>query len=317
MGKPFKILSIDGGGIRGVYPAHLLRCIEDRLQISLLDTFDMFAGTSTGSIIAAGIVSGVSSSKIVEMYEKHGEHIFKKRSFPLPFKKVLQPMFGSIYDSNYLEKILEDVFEDKTLGEIEKPLLLPSTDIGNGCVHVLKSHYDKSFTRDKSVLIKDAVLASSSAPIYFDPRKVDKYLLSDGGLWANNPSLAAVIDAQKRLGVAQSDIRIFSIGTGHSKTSYGTDRSRKWGLVNGWKHKDFINFILSLQSQSAMNYLNLMMRPDQVMRIDFESDKTLPLDDPSAVSDLISKADHHFSHRSEAIMSFISVKEDESSNDNQ
>lgn len=194
--KSFKILSIDGGGIRGVYPAHILRCIEERLQVNVVDTFDMIAGTSTGSIIAAGVATGVPAADIVAMYKEHGAGIFCNKRFVLPVKGV-QPMFDSIYHARYLENVLTEVFQDKRLGDIEKPLLLPSTDIGNGCVHVLKSGYSKDFTRDNKVLVKDAVLASCSAPTYFDPRRLNEYLLADGGLWANNPALAAVIDAQK------------------------------------------------------------------------------------------------------------------------
>ncbi|MBW2570692.1 MAG: patatin-like phospholipase family protein [Deltaproteobacteria bacterium] len=308
MSKPFRILSIDGGGIRGVYPAHILRCIEERLQIDMYESFDMIAGTSTGSIIAAGVATGVPAADIVEMYREHGAGIFKKRRFRWPGKKLrnmLQPMFGSIYDAQYLKSVLTEVFREKRLGEIAKRLLLPCTDIGNGCVHVLKSGYSKEFTRDNNVLVKDAVLASCSAPTYFDPHKLDHYLLADGGLWANNPALAAVIDAQKRLSIAQADIRVLTLGTGHSKTMYGTDTSRKWGLVTGWKHKEFISFILSLQSQSAMNYLNLQLRPEQILRIDFESDLPLPLDDVSKIDDLLTKADHDFTHNSETIRRFI------------
>ena len=308
MGNTFRILSIDGGGIRGIYPAHVLRCIEERLHIDLFATFDMIAGTSTGSIIAAGVATGVPAADIVAMYIEHGAGIFRKKRFFCPgrkLKSMFQPMFDSVYDAQYLKSVLSGVFHDKRLGEIEKPLLLPSTDIGNGCVHVLKSGYSKDFTRDNNVLVKDAVLASCSAPTYFDPHKLDHYLLADGGLWANNPALAAVIDAQRRLGIKQGDIQVFTIGTGHSKTMYGTSTSRKWGLINGWKHKEFVSFILSLQSQSAMNYLNLQLCPEQIKRIDFESDLPLPLDDVSKIDDFITRADHDFTHESEAIRKFI------------
>ncbi|MGD9733471.1 MAG: CBASS cGAMP-activated phospholipase [Desulfamplus sp.] len=303
----FRILSIDGGGIRGIFPAHVLRCIEERLQINLFDTFDMIAGTSTGSIIAAGVATCVPAVDMVTMYKKHGAGIFRKKRFFLPGKtlKNFQPMFDSVYDAQYLENVLTKVFQEKRLGDIKKPLLLPSTDIGNGCVHVLKSGYSKDFNRDTKVLLKDAVLASCSAPTYFDPHRLNEYLLADGGLWANNPALAAVIDAQKRFGVPQGNIQILSIGTGHFKTMYGTKLSRKWGVINGWKNKEFINFILSLQSQSALNYLKLMLRPEQIKRIDFESDLPLPLDDVSILDDLISKADYNFTHESKAIRDFL------------
>jgi len=308
----FNILSIDGGGIRGVYPAHILKCIEERLNINLLETFDMIAGTSTGSIIAAAVANDVRAKNIVDMYQEHACDIFKKKKSYIPFKKVrnsLQPMLGSLYDSQSLDAVLTGVFNETKLGEISKPLLLPATDIGNGNVHVLKSGYCKEFTRDTNVLVKDAVLASCSAPTFFDPHRIDNYLLSDGGLWANNPALAAVIDAQKRLGIKLEDIQVLSIGTGHAKTAYGLQKGRKWGFATGWKHKEFINFMLSLQSQSALNYLKLQLNSEQILRINFESDSDLPLDEITAIDDLISRADKDFTYQSADLKTFLTVKD--------
>ncbi len=222
-------------------------------------------------------------------------------------KNMVQPTLQSVFSSDFLNKIFSEVFQELTLGEIPKPLLLPATDVGNGCVHVLKSAYSKEFTRDNPVLVKDAVLASCTAPTYFDPHHISQYLLADGGLWANNPALAAVIDAQKRLGINVEDIRILSIGTGSSKTMHGTNPARRWGLINGWHHKDFIGFILSLQSQSALNYLRLMLQPIQITGIDFESTLPLPLDDISIIDDLKSRADHSLTHESEQIRRYFNA----------
>ena len=308
MDKTFKILSIDGGGIRGVYPAYILKFIEERLNINLLDAFDMFAGTSTGSIIAAGITSGLSATNIAKMYKEDGVKIFhKKKVFRVCEKTRLkiQTIYESIYDSTNLEDLLSGMFQDKRLGDITKPLIIPSTDIGNGCVHVMKSGYSKDFCRDNDVPVKDAVLASCSAPIYFNPHKLDHYLLADGGLWANNPGLAAVIDAQKRLDINQDNIRIMSMGTGNSRAVYNISKSGRWGLINGWEREKLVNLIFSLQSQSAHNYLSLMLHNEQLKRIDFDSDEPLPMDNTSIVDDLISRADHMFTHESESIKKFI------------
>ena len=138
-----------------------------------------------------------------------------------------------------------------------------------------------------------------------DSHKVDSYLLSDGGLWANNPSLAAIIEAQKRLNIEIGDIKVLSIGTGHARNEYGVKKQRKWGFLNGWRKKEFINFILSLQSQSAFNYLKLLLRQDQYLRIDFESDKELSLDDANTIEGLTSKADRDFTYNSEDIRQFL------------
>ncbi len=304
----FKILSIDGGGIRGVYPAHILKCFEEKLGINLLESFDMIAGTSTGSIIAAGVACNIRASEMVRMYREHGSDIFNKKKSIIPFKrlrKVVQPLFESIYESSSLSDVLKGVFNDSTLGEIKKPLILPATDIGNGGVHVFKSAYDPTFLRDRAVKIRDAVLASCSAPTFFDPHKVDEYLLSDGGLWANNPALVAVIDAKKRLGIKYEDIQVVTIGTGHSKVAYGLKHNGGWGLGTGWKHKAFISFMLSLQSQSALNYLKLHLKQEQILRIDFESDTELPLDDTTEIDNLISMADRDFTYKAQEIRDFI------------
>lgn len=301
----FRILSIDGGGIRGAFPAHILSCIKHRLGVSVEDHFDMIAGTSTGSIVAAAVAVKIDPDKVVALYREHGPSIFSRKKSFLPAK--YQPGIESIYKNENLKAVLQEIFGDIRLGEIPKPLLIPATDVGNGGVHVFKSAYQKDYHRDGKVPLHQAVLASCSAPTYFNPTKVDEYLLADGGLWANNPSLAAVIDAQRRLSIELPDIRILSLGTGHAKTCYGMKGDREWGLLNGWKGTEFISFLMSLQAQTTNNYLQLMLGNEQILRLDFDSDCPLPLDDCSALDDLISNADRIFTHNSSKIREFLTL----------
>ncbi|MDC0413610.1 CBASS cGAMP-activated phospholipase [Gammaproteobacteria bacterium] len=302
--QKFRILSIDGGGIRGAFSAHILTCISERLKINLHEAFDMFAGTSTGSIIAAAIACNKSPTEISNLYQIHGKDIFsskKKSIWPEKFKLGMH----SKYNKDNLEKLLTDQFGDTQLKDVDKPLLIPATDIGNGCVHVFKSPYSEAFTRDGDFLVSGAVLASCSAPVYFDPEKVENYHLADGGIWANNPSLAAAIDATKRLNIEWNDIQILSIGTGLSRVAYGTQKKRNWGLLNGWNSSEFVDFNLSLQAQSTHNYLSLILGKNQIMRLNFESDKPLPMDDFRIVDDLVSRADRLFTHESEKLIEFF------------
>ena len=152
----FRILAIDGGGIRGVFPAHLLSCIEKRLGIDILKNVDMVAGTSTGAIIAAGIACGKSPAKIEDFYHNHGRAIFSEQ-LKSRWPKCFKPGFHSKYSSDRLKTILQNEFSDCRLGQIKKPLLLPATDIGNGVAHVFKSNYFQDFTRDEKVLVRDAL----------------------------------------------------------------------------------------------------------------------------------------------------------------
>ena len=302
----FKVLSIDGGGLRGVFPAHILNCVETRLGVNLFETFDMIAGTSTGSIIAAGIACHKKPAELISFYREYGSAIFGTRIKSWLPKKAKQG-FHSVYENNCIAAVLKKEFGDIKLGDIQKPLLIPATDVGHGGVHVFKSGYSRDFTRDVDVLVSDAVLASCSAPTFFNPSKVDNYLLADGGVWANNPALAVVIDARYRLGIDLNEIRVLSLGTGQSRTAYGTNADRKWGLINGWGGKAFINFLLSLQAQSTQNYLQLMLPKHQLVRVDFESDNPLPLDDIAILDDLISRADRAFTHQSSEIANLLST----------
>lgn len=298
----FKILAIDGGGIRGVVPAHIINLMHSKFAVTPAKHFDLIAGTSTGAIIAAALACEVEPSKIIDLYKKNGARIFRKKVSLWP--SFLKQAVHSMYDQEELSKLLEEVFEDRKLGDLKKPLLLPSTNIGGGCVHVFKSGYSPNFLRDRDVLIREAVLASCAAPTYFDPKKVDTYLLADGGLWANNPALTATIEAIHRMEIRAERLRVLSLGTGQSMTYYNKP-TRSWGLGTGWRHKEFISFILSLQSQSAHNHLELMLTKTQMLRLDFKSDKELPLDDVTAVDALISQSDKLFTYESERLKTFL------------
>ena len=321
MSESFYILSVDGGGFRGLFAAHLLKKMEEAWQIDWGRRFGLLAGTSTGSILTAGLAAGVSAADLTEFYKTHGKAIFRPR---VRSRFDILKLFTSRYSSKTLKDLLDGVFHDKTLSDIAVPLVLPSVDIGNGCVHVLKSQYHREFVRDQNVRVSDAVLASCSAPTYFDPHVVnDTYQLVDGGLWANNPSLVAAIDAHYRLGVPLEDIRVLSIGTGKSTTFYPRSKGKwkdrlvyswqGWGFATRWGGSKFIDLILNLQSDNAHNMLCLLLgesplEPRQVLRLTFESDQSLSMDSTEKRHDWVAKADYVFTHNAAKIASFLSIE---------
>ena len=323
MSKPFYILSVDGGGCRGIFASHLLKRIEKELGIDWHRQFGLMAGTSTGSILTAALAVGVSASEITRLFVEHGDGIFRPRlRSHLDFVNI----FASKYSSKNLKHLLDQVFEEKTLGDIKIPLILPSVDIGNGCVHVFKSSYHDDFVRDKNVRISDAILASCAAPTYFDPHIIDNaYMLADGGLWANNPSLAAAIDANYRLKIPIEDIRVLSIGTGKSRAFYPRSQGKwkdrlihswmGWGFATRWRHRKIIDLILNLQSDNAHNSLCLLigespLNPGRILRLTFESDQELSMDLPEKQYDWTVKADQIFTHSAQKIKIFLANKEE-------
>ncbi len=320
MKQPFYILSVDGGGFRGLFAAHLLKKMEEAWRIDWRCRFGLLAGTSTGAILTAGLASGVSAADLTEFYRTHGKAIFRPRTWS---RFDILNLCASRYSSRTFKNLLDDVFGDKTLGDTDVPLVLPSVDIGNGCVHVLKSQYHGEFVRDHNVRLSDAVLASCSAPTYFDPHVVnDTYQLVDGGLWANNPSLVAAIDAHYRLGIPLEDIRVLAIGTGKSTTFYSRSKGKwkdrlfyswqGWGFATRWGGSKFIDLILNLQADNAHSMLCLLLgesplKPKRVLRLTFKSDKPLPMDSVEKQHDWVAKADYVFTHNAARIAAFLSI----------
>lgn len=322
MKDKFYILSVDGGGFRGAYSAYLLKRLEDEWAINWRSQFDMFAGTSTGSIIAAGLACGLTANDLFNLYAWHGKAIFKRRWFSKYDLFSLSGLFASRYSNKKLKEILFQQIGKTCLGDVTVPLIIPSVDIGSGQVHVFKSGYDKGFVRDAKVMVANAVLASCAAPTYFDPYTVEPYSLVDGGLWANNPSMVSVIDAKRRLGVNLDDIRILSIGTGKSKKYYPrksrwfTDTFLNswfgWGFATRWGSSKFIDILLNLQADTAQNMLRLLFQkdnsePEQLLRINFESDRPLPMDSPFKLDDWKRQADRDFTYNSNAMKTFLNI----------
>ena len=148
----FYILSIDGGGIRGLFPAAVLGHIETELKVPLRERFDMFAGTSTGSIIAASVACGADMDRIAGVYRNDGPSIFRRRRFWGP--RVFEPAIRSRYHQRRLRGALAPLLGDVTLGSIEAPLVLPATDIRRGEAYLFRSGYAREKNEDLQVPLR-------------------------------------------------------------------------------------------------------------------------------------------------------------------
>ncbi|CAA6811911.1 MAG: Patatin [uncultured Sulfurovum sp.] len=307
MTRKFRILSLDGGGIRGLYSARMLKRIEKDCGVDFYNDFDLIVGTSTGSILAGAIVSKIDLDKVVSLYQDEGKNIFKKRWF------TRIGLFRSRYNPKSFEKVLKSIFGDTVLGDIQKPLLINATNIGNSSQFVFKTDFnnqkdgdgnEKVLVRDNDIALSDAILASSAAPIYFPPHKVKTHLLADGGLWANSPVLVALAEAKKIFNKKPEDVVILSIGTGLEKNDYDID-TKKWGFLTGWKREKLISMILNLQTKTNSDLLQFLMPKENILRLTFTSTKALPLDKISENSNLLSKADSDFEEQHSMIQNFI------------
>lgn len=310
------ILSIDGGGFRGLFAADLLRRIEDRWKVDWTSRFGLFAGTSSGAILAAGLAAGVPVASLVGFYRQHGPTVFRRRlrSWPSGF-------LASRHDASVLRTHLGEVLPDVGLAEFPVPLLIPVADIAAGRPSVLRSAGLGTPALPASPhRLRDAVLASCAPPTWFDPwtpRQGNP--LADGGLWANNPALVAYAEARSWLQSARS-LRIVSIGTGRSRHYYGAtprrgfarlrDRWRGWGLATGWRRERLVEFSLATQSTATHETLCHLLgedpsKPRRILRLDFESDDVIRFDDPEAGPELVDHAERVFVCRAREIAAFF------------
>ena len=260
--RDFHILSLDGGGARGIYAAQVLAEIEQAYSVKVRDCFDLLAGTSAGAIIAGGAAAGVAMGDIVSLFERQSPRIFRKGRFRLG-------LINSKYPRKPLDDALRNHLPEVTLGEIPAALMITGSDISTGGVYVFKSGYldtlNQSYVRDRDTKLSDAIAASCAAPIYFNPSKVGANLLADGGLWANNPSITALAEAISKFGKSVAEIKMLSIGTGHTPNMFGNQK--RWGVFTGWRGTKLVTYLLDLQSQASTNMSKLMLQ-DQYLRLD-------------------------------------------------
>lgn len=246
MSKKIRILSLDGGGIRGIISCVILRFIEEELKrldqpnAKLGDYFDLIAGSSTGGLLAAVLLSPDVNKKAkfsveaaLDLYTERGETIFNV-SF---WQKILNPfgLFNEKIDDNNFEKQLEEVFGTQELKNFIKPSLITSYDITQRKAKFFTSHDAQSSL--ENFYVKDVCRATSAAPTYFEPAVIksfygQEFTLIDGGVYANNPALCAYAEARKiefkkvlndetKIDFPTiNDMLIISVGTGEVLKSY-------------------------------------------------------------------------------------------------
>lgn len=215
-----RILTIDGGGIKGTQPAAFLAALEEDLEHPIGSYFDLIAGTSTGGIIAIGLAMGIPAREILKLYEERGPHIFGQAEDENWLTKIFRPVrqktrhfFKSKHESDILRRELNSVFKGALLGDAKTRLIVPAWDADSKSVYIYKTSHHPRLTTDYRKPALDAALATAAAPTYYKRHKtIDDVGLLDGGVWANNPIGIAAIEATALLGWDPKEIKILSLG---------------------------------------------------------------------------------------------------------
>jgi patatin-like phospholipase/acyl hydrolase len=260
MPNTFKVLSIDGGGIRGIIPAMVLARIEKLTGRPIAEMFDMIAGTSTGGILALGLTLPSDDGKpryaakdLLELYEKDGSRIFprsvlsripvlRRISVSHPIRSV-RGVAEEKYSSKGIEGVLQKYFAEARLKDALTRVFVTSYEIQLRQPFFFRSEKAKN-EADYDFPMRQVARATSAAPTYFEPAKVeaeedlvDYYALVDGGVFANNPAMCAYVEARKILDAqglglpAETELLMVSLGTGQLTDHLRYEKAKGWGLL--------------------------------------------------------------------------------------
>jgi patatin-like phospholipase/acyl hydrolase len=257
----FRILTLDGGGIKGVFAASFLAEIENSLGEPLVDHFDLIAGTSTGGIIALGLGLGLSAQDILDFYEAKSPVVFQGGR-----RKMLRRVFAAKYQGVPLKSALESVFGNRLLGESKTRLVIPSLNLETGEVHVFKTAHHERFVRDYKERAVDVALATAAAPTYFPTHRLSAGTpLIDGGMWANNPMGTAAVEALGVLELRKGTIKLLGVGCTESPLDT-YDRSRGGLGINYWASR-LASIFMAGQSSSSLGTAQVLLGHDNVYRV--------------------------------------------------
>jgi hypothetical protein len=275
----FRILCLDGGGIKGVFTAAALANIEAKNKKRLIDYFDLIVGTSTGGIIAIGLALGLSAEQLLNFYRERGSFIFPATSLVERSAGIVRQLFvGPKLSHDALKKELVAVLGERMFGESKCRLAIPTYDAVASRIYIFKTHHAAGMANDVNMLATDIALATSAAPTYFAAASVTSDgRFVDGGVWANCPVMVALVEATAFLKIPLAEIDMLSVGATSQPFSIARMTSAsalKWNI-------NLVNLMFEAQAEAARAQAKLLL-DGRLHRVDFvATEGRFSLDDAS------------------------------------
>lgn len=266
----FRILAIHGGGIRGIIPALVLEELERRTGKRVCRLFDLIAGTSTGGILALGLVAPdargeprYAATQLVELYEREGRRIFSRPL--LHWLRSLGNLLGPKYPPDSLEAVLHRYFGETPLSQALTEVVITAYDLVKSDPWFFRRRRAQESPMTHDFPMRVVARGTAAAPTFFPPlclrgESPRGHALVDGGMFANNPAMCAYVDAMTRT-PAPRDVVLVSIGTGQLERPVLCRRARGWGLIR-WA-KPALEVMFDGVSDTVDHQLRrLLIRPD-------------------------------------------------------
>lgn len=257
-GVTMRILSLDGGGIRGAFTASVLATLEQATGRRAIDHFDLITGTSTGGILAIGLAMGFPAASLRDFYVEHGKAIFPTTMWARRFGWLRQ-IFAPKHSQAGLRESLKSILGDRRLGEAQTRLAIPTYDAEQGRIFIMKTAHHSRFLFDINALAIDVALATSAAPTYFQAANFPEHAgcgYVDGGVWANCPALVGVVEASAFLNAPLEEIRVLSIGT--TRTLFNIAGHMRSGIAQ-W-NAGLIELLFEAQAETARAQAGLLAK---------------------------------------------------------
>jgi len=289
MAKTFRILSIDGGGLRGIIPVLVLKELERRMGGKpIYQMFDLIAGTSTGGLIACAMTVSADGKnpmytldQIAAIYTQRGKEIFPKKNWLENTLNEVSSLKNPEFSVQGINKVLRDLLDHKRMMNCLCPLLVTSYDLYNNQAVFFKSRHAAINPMENAELY-DVCRASSAAPTYLPAYDCfynnKRRIFIDGGIFINNPSIAALVEASKyhsdpiynKPDIKFSDICLLSIGTGHYSANISRKKVEKWGELD-WA-KPITDVMMQGVNQATSYEDKELLEDHQYLRIGLEID---------------------------------------------
>lgn len=273
-----RILALTGGGMRGLFTATVLDQIERIKKASIREYFSVFAGTSIGGVLAIGLAVDIKPSTMRNAIREHGPSIFRRQRWTRGWNAF--DLFVSPYGQKPLRETINAILGDKaemTLEQIDAPLIVTAVELNRAVAKVFASKPLATPEDNLSVKLIDVALATSAAPTFFPPHRIDDRVYLDGGLIANAPDLVAAQRCVERFGTKLDDLHVLSVGTA-AKESRGDVRIRAPGRFGWLIRHGLFEITIDSQADLAVSQVRAFLG-DRFYRIDRSPNIKIGLDD--------------------------------------
>ena len=292
-GVSFRILALDGGGLKGAFTASALATWELQTGLRIVDHVDLIAGTSTGGILAIGLGLGLSAQEMLDFYRKRGPVIFpvtslRDRVFHTA-RHVVAPKYSQAILLRELERAFNRDGNRPVLNDSLCRLVIPAYHAVGGASYLFRTPHHPNLTADAKTEAAHVALATAAAPTYFTAAKIANMVSEssyfDGGVWANSPAMAAVLEATCFLQIPLERIDVLSVGT--TEEPFTVRRQTRAGLMGWLRKKEILGLLMNVQQESSLKLARQLVSDARFLRV---NRLTVPgsyrLDGPNEIEEL-------------------------------